>query len=771
MKFEPKTLDYNLSPYTGLTRESWLEAGKYMLEGIFRNIDDFRKPVVMPRKETEITYPHLKASPETQAIQRTAEVFEGLTRSFFIAAPLIANLPDLEICGYSMAEYYKSHVLRVCTKGDTLYVGTYEDQQRISGHTDPFRAFQQTVETCALVICLWVSKAQIWDTYTKEEKDVIAGFLEGYAHANTVPQNWRLFNMLDMAFLHMEGYPIQKDVMRDHAQAILNYYAGDGWYRDGHSFDYYSCWAFNVYGPIWNLWYGYENEPYIARKFEENSNKLMETYGDFFDRDGWTNMWGRSNIYRNAATSSFDGNLMMPGGKADPGRARRISSGSLMQFLGREDFLYKGVPTLGFYGQFSPLVQGYSCAESPFWLGKAFLCLHLPADHPFWTAKENNGTWEELGEREVKETCLNGPGLCFSNHQANGETILRTGKVVKNQGDVHGMCNYSKLCYNTKYPWEAAPVCEEASDCGGTGACEEASDCGGTGACEEASDCGGMGACEEVSDCGERSAYIPSLSREKTSEKQETNDTANIKKKKDIPWVESQQYVLRDGTSYPQGRPVPDADKKGRANVTFWHGRKDGILYRRQFFDYSQETESHWIQAVNLADFAVPYGIMRVDKLRLHRAPVSLTLGSYGFPDNGTEISEKSCGAARAVILKGTDATGREKQMAMTIYDGWKELNVLRSTGTNPDSDKSVILYAFMERKKQYGGFEPYVLISQVITKESHEDFTEEELFPIAEIIYADPEGCGSYGPVTLRMKNGSVRTVEYEGMEGCLML
>ena len=33
MKFEPKSLDYKLSPYTGLTRESWLEAGIYMLEG------------------------------------------------------------------------------------------------------------------------------------------------------------------------------------------------------------------------------------------------------------------------------------------------------------------------------------------------------------------------------------------------------------------------------------------------------------------------------------------------------------------------------------------------------------------------------------------------------------------------------------------------------------------------------------------------------------------------------------------------------------------
>lgn len=687
MKFEPKTLDYELSPYTGLTRESWLEAGKYMLEGIFRNIDDFDKPVVMPRKETEITYPHLKASPETQKTQRLAEVFEGLTRTFFIAAPMIANQPDLKVCGYpySVAEYYKNQVLRVCTRGDELFVGTYDDQQRIVGYGDKFRAFQQTVETCALVICLWISREQIWDTYTKAEKDTIAAFLQGYAHESTVPQNWRLFNMLDMAFLNMEGYPIKAQVMRDHAQAILNFYAGDGWYRDGHSFDYYSCWAFNMYTALWNQWYGYENEPYIAARFEEYSNRLMETYGDFFDRDGWTNMWGRSSIYRNAATSAFDGNMMMGNSKADPGRARRICSGSLMQFLGREEFLDDGVPALGFYGQFSPLVQGYSCAESPFWLGKAFLCLHLPADHPFWTAKENNGTWEHLGKGEVKVTALDGPALCFSNHQANGETILRTGKVNKRAGDDHGMWNYSKLCYNTKYPWESAPA----------------------------------------------------------------------------PDVEAQQYVLRDGTD----------GTVEKANVTFWAGQREGVLYRRQYFGFRPERESHWTQGINLADFAVPCGILRVDRLKLHRAPVFITLGAYGFPDNGTGVAEKICGRARCIILKGKDAAGREKQLAMTVYDGWKKLELMHSAGTNPDSEKSVVVFASMERRQHYGGFEPYVLISQVITKESAEDFTEEELFPIREVVYTDPEGTGSFGPITLKMKDGSVKVIDFEGIEGRLAL
>ena len=489
--------------------------------------------------------------------------------------------------------------------------------------------------------------------------------------------------------------------MVEHAQAILAYSVGDGWYRDGHSFDYYSCWAFNVYAPLWNLWYGYENEPELAARFEEQSNRLMKTYADFFDKDGFTNMWGRSNIYRNAATSAFDGNCFLRNSNMDYGLARRVCSGSLMQFFGREDVIVDGVPSLGFYGQFDPLVQGYSCAESPFWLGKAFLCLHLPKEHPFWTAKENNGTWEKLEEKGVKVTALNGPALCFSNHNANGSTILRTGKVLKKTGDRHGMWNYSKLCFNTKYPWESTPKAETTELWDGTKAALEQD------------------------------------------------------------FVESQQYVLKDITS----------GQKSLANATFWYGEKDGVLYRRQFFDYTLQAEYHWIPAINLADFAVPYGIVRVDKHRLFKRPAQFTLGAYGFPDNGTEIIRKECGKAKAIILKGKDFCGKEKQLAMTIYDGWDDLELVYSTGTNPDSEHSIVVYAVTEKKKHYGSYEFYIMISQVITKESHEDFTEEELFPIADICYEDRTKSGAYGTVTVTLKDGSVKKVNFEEIEAGLML
>ena len=680
MKFVPEHLDYELSPYTGLTRKSWIAAAEYLLSGIFKNIEDIEAPVVMPRYETEITYP----SKDAPMWRIKAEYFEGLARSFFISAPLIHIEPELVLNGINVRDYYKKQVLYAVTPGEKNYVLNFSDMRKLDTSDNPNACYQQTVETAALVICLWLSKEEIWDTYTKEEKDSIAAFLSDFAHANTVPQNWRLFNMLDLAFLYMNGYPIDEDIMRDHAQNILAYYVGDGWYRDGQCFDYYSCWAFNMYTAIWNNWYGYEKEPYIAAKFEENSNELMKTYPDFFDRDGFTNMWGRSGIYRNAATSAFDGNLLMKNSTVDPGLARRICSGSLLQFLTRDDFLWEGVPTLGFYGPFAPLLQGYSCAESPMWLAKALLCLHLPQDHPFWTAKEKLGTWESLKKNETRVTTLDGPGLCFANHEANGITELRTGKVMKDKNDEHGMWNYSKLTYSTKFPWE----CKPSED------------------------------------------------------------------------VESQQYVLEF---------LPEK-KYHKGNVTLWHGEKDDVLYRRQVFDYEMETEDHWRTVMNLADFVVPFGIFRADKIRMYRRPLRLTLGTFGFPDNGTEIIRKEEGGCKAVILKGYDHTGKEKQLAFTVMDGWSDIKIINSEGTNPDSPKSIVLYAETTREKQYG-YEPYFLFSQTITKESHQDFSEDEIFPVKELIYTDPQRCGGYGPVTIILKDGARRVVDFDRIESKLSL
>ncbi len=717
--------------------------------------------------------------------------------------PYSPRFTDLELSPYTglTRESWKDD-------GSGEYAGSYEEMQALTGDADPFRPFQQTVETCALVIGLYMAGEDFFASYSREEQDGIAAFLSGYAHANTVPQNWRLFNMLDMAFLSMHGYEIDRNVMLNYALSCLDYHVGDGWYRDGHSFDYYSCWAFNFYAPLWNRWYGYEHMPEIARRFEEISNRLMETYPDMFDEDGFTNMWGRSCIYRNAATSPFDGNLFLDRSNVDCGLARRIASGSLLQFMNRDDFLHEGIPSRGFYGQFTPLVQGYSCAGSPYWLGKAFLCLHLPADQPFWTETENNGSWDRMSGNDVKETVLEGPTLVFTDHKANGQTLLRTAKVVKNVKNVnddHGMWNYSRLTYNTKYPWESTPMPVKGAD--DADACAGDADVAGAGASGGAAgDTAGKAAREHIDSYGQN--------------------------------IESMQYVLRN----------PGTEELQKANVTFYAGHRDGVLYRRQFFNYVLETECHWLEAADLADFAIPLGIVRVDRMRIAKRPLEITPGAYGFPDNGDtqvrlitgddivirderdalygEVNAKGdgnatahgiggmendggdvnataygtgdekndlgdgCGSVdreiprpvivrpQAYVLKGVDHMGHIKRMAYTIYTGFDELGIIRSRGTNPDSEYSYVPYASGGLRRQYDASEPSIFISITQTLDGEREFEADEIFPIRGIrlreASADAGGSvvmASASRIYIDLADGSTRTVDYSGIEGQMRL
>ena len=680
MHFSPKDPDFDTSPYTGMTRRHWIDAGKYVLEGVFRHVKTMDDPVLVPRYETEVTYPNSR----TPAWKVQAEYYEGLARSFFIAAPLIAIEPDMEICGKNLRTYYKDHILRSCTPGDEQYVLSYSDMDRDAAPSFGLHTYQQTVETCAIVIGLVSTRKEIWDTYSREEKDRIASFIRDYAEGTTATQNWRLFNMLDLAFLDMMGYDIDASIMREHAQAILAYYAGQGWYRDGHTFDYYSAWAFQVYAPIWCRWYGYEKEPYLAQEFEKNSNELMKTYDRMFDADGHVTMWGRSSIYRNAATAAFAANFNLRNPACNPGLARRISSGALMQFFGRDDILYEGSPVLGFYGPFTPMVQGYSCAESPLWLGKAFLCLELPEDHPFWTAREENGVWETLDKGQTLETVLDGPGLAIADHHDNGAMELRTGKVTKRIGDDNGRWCYAKLSYDSHYPWESDLDC-------------------------------GLGAAT---------------------------------------------YVLKE----------PDIDKTEQINCILWSGMRSDVLYRRALFGFDTSSDLHWTSVIDLADFPVACGLFRVDKLRLFHKPVDVYLGSYGFPcPDATYRIEKRDGA-QAVVMTGHGSDGKVRHMAMTVFGGWDDLSVEKSRGTNPDTEESFIIFAHTSRRRIFA-YEPYLLISQVITKEGDEGFSEDEVFSVESVEYCDSQKCGGYGPAKVRMKTGRTYMVDFGGIEGRLLM
>ena len=688
MKFEIKNPDYRLSPYTGMTKEHWLDACEFLLDGIFSNLAGEEELPMCPRVEFEVSYPNESSSPTKAYAQR----FEALARSFLIAAPLLHNRPDAVVRGIRVGDYYRRRILEAVTPGSKGYLLGFEELLSIArpGET----TFQHTCECASLAIGLDQCREVIWDQLTGEERDRLAAYLLDFGRAKTEAHNWRLFNMLILGFLHREGYPVDRDQIRDHGRAILSYYAGQGWYRDGHRFDYYSPWAFEVYGPIWNAWYGYENEPYIAAKIEQYANEMAASYHSMFDREGHVTLWGRSALYRNAASSPYAALFLLRHPLASPGLSRWINSAALLQFITREDVFVNWVPSLGFYGQFLPAVQGYSCAESPFWIANSFVSLCLPDDHPFWTAAEERGDWDGLKADSFTETVMDGPGIVAVHQGGDGAAQFRTAKGLFAPGDEY-IRYYVRLAFHSRYPWEDW----------------------------------------------------------------------------DYEGAEAMQYSLKyDGR---ERALVP--------NIMMYSGVRLGVLYRKEYFDFVHNFQGG--ASLDLADFPVAQGLVRVDRMRIPERPFELTLGAYGFPteEDGreTEISRRTAAyqvsvgetgtgetrTARAVIFKNGS-----RQLAFVVYSGWEELQVKTRSGVNPAAGKTYLAYGSLRRERYYE-YRPYVLVSAVLTKESGEAWTGEELFPVAEIRFEDPEGFGGYGPVVLTMKDGRNITVDYEGIEGHLCI
>jgi len=250
-----------------------------------------------------------------------------------------------------------------------------------------------------------------------------------------------------LSFLKKQGYAIDDELLKSHLLWVVSYHSGDGWYLE-QTYNYYTISLFIVYGTIWARTFGDEHYPEIAATIERSARKMMETYPYFFARDGYINMWARSICYRTWVSGGFPVSfLLKDGSPLDPGWARRLCSGSILQFVTREDFYHNDIPALGFYGHKEYMVQDYSCPGSPFLMFLPFICLALPDDSPFWTAQETEGEWRSLGDSS-KLSVLEKPGLVLVNHGLTGASEIIPGKTYYDDP------NYSKLVYNTHFPWE-----------------------------------------------------------------------------------------------------------------------------------------------------------------------------------------------------------------------------------------------------------------------------------------------------------------------------
>lgn len=433
-RYEIVNPDYDLSPFTGMTRQHYIDCARYILGRAFRYVDSPESPLTLPVVEGK-TYPQ----PGAPEWRHRSALFEALERTFTLAGPLIHVDPEIRINNISLREYYSHQFYNAFTPG-------HDNSIPMPGEL-PDATYQFTCEFGGLFKTLLLMPDTIWNGYTRQQQDEMVITISAWAHHRTTQNNWRIFNIVTLSFLKKQGYPIDEDLLKSHLLWVASYHSGDGWYLE-QTYNYYTISLFIVYMTIWNRSFGDEYYPEIAESIERSALQLMKSYTEFFGRDGYVNMWARSICYRTWISGGFPVSFMLKGeSPLDPGMARRLCSGSLLQFVAREEFFHNDIPSLGFYGHCEYVLQNYSCSGSPFIMFLPFICLALPEDSPFWTARENEGFWEDLGSGS-KVTVLDNPGLVLVNHGMTGTSEIVPGKVYY---DDH---NYSKLVYNTHFPWE-----------------------------------------------------------------------------------------------------------------------------------------------------------------------------------------------------------------------------------------------------------------------------------------------------------------------------
>lgn len=431
--------DKQRSPFTGMTRRHWQAAARYLLGGAFSYVRTLDDPMQFPKQPGK-SYPR-------NAGQVPTEKLEGLCRTLFMAAPLLKEDPGLTLNGVKVGDYYRHQLALLVDPASPGYIAPRAQDGGPS---------QNLVEFGGLSVALFAAPEILWDPLPEATKKALAATMLSYGDGPTVPQNWRYFNIFILSFYQSRGYAVNEKLLEEYLQKQLTHYKGAGWYDDAPTFDYYSMWAFQMYGRLWSTYYGRQHYPAIAAQLNDNFAPLPATYPYQFGRSGEMLMWGRSITYRFAAVVPFPLMGLQPAATTNFGWMRRIASGALLQFLQNPDFLQDNVPTLGFYGPFDPAVQSYSCRGSVYWMAKAFLGLLVPADNPFWTATENEGPWaSEFKANTVVNKFEPGPNILVTDYPNSGAAELRNAPHQPRSDGNRGNENYNRLSYNTAFPWQA----------------------------------------------------------------------------------------------------------------------------------------------------------------------------------------------------------------------------------------------------------------------------------------------------------------------------
>jgi hypothetical protein len=197
-------------------------------------------------------------------------------------------------------------------------------------------------------------------------------------------------------------------------------------------------------------------------------------------------------------------------------------------------------------------------------------------------------------------------------------------------------------------------------------------------------------------------------------------------------------------------------------NSIAFFGERDKVLYRQLSLQSHEDVEGR----IDLADIAVPFGVIRVDRLRAH-VKHELNLGHYGLPclpGEETMISRLSIDGRPAI----TASAGR-RHLALVAYHGWTEVQVKEHQGLHPEAFTSRVIYAKRMQPLDYAGMD--LLVTILLHKIGSEPFQQEELALIHKFRIIPFTSSGQPCGAEIEMVDGKIYCIDFKDIEGNLKM
>ena len=417
--------NWKLSPCTGWTRDHWEEVLADLMLGCLKYSTPAKSMIRFPGGHGSFYDP------------RTVGM-EGFTRMLWLAGAHLYNRPDGRIVLAGKSVDLAAH----CTEG--LLVGT--NPKAGDDYWGDMRTHHQTtVEGAALAVFLFFSRRQVWDKMTSGQQDQVANWLKQNIEKEPYGGNWALFKVLINAALANLGREHSRMEIEMYLDYMVKFYSGNGWYSDGSGpcYEYYNAWAIHPYFYFWIMMDG-ESRPELIPAIRARTREFLDNYKYFFAGNGVHVPFGRSLLYRMAAVAIFPVAEMFGVSPLAPGEARRICSGNLKYFV-EKGAIQDHHLTMGFNGEFTPLPESYSSAQSPYWGAKAWWSLLLKADQPFWTSREEPNEVE----KQSYIVSIPGAGIMVQGDQETGHVM-----VYPNKNRDWAKKKYSNLSFSSHFGFD-----------------------------------------------------------------------------------------------------------------------------------------------------------------------------------------------------------------------------------------------------------------------------------------------------------------------------